>query len=160
SHDRPRFLAIFGQVCQTVAYAHARKVIHRDLKPLNVMVGAFGEVQVMDWGLAKVLGRLDDESAARPTEAASVIRTARSAQPASATGAHSGRGTRAYRAREPARGEVEGVDERADVFGLGAILCEILTGQPPYVGRSSEDVERQSERGDLADTLARLDACG
>ena len=53
--DRDRFLSIFEQICQTLAYAHARGVIHRDLKPANIMVGAFGEVQVMDWGLAKVL---------------------------------------------------------------------------------------------------------
>ena len=53
--DRRRFLGIFEQVCQTVAYAHARRVVHRDLKPANVMIGAFGEVQVVDWGFAKVL---------------------------------------------------------------------------------------------------------
>ena len=64
SSERPRFLAVFEQVCQTLAYAHARGVIHRDLKPSNVMVGAYGEVQVMDWGLAKVLPRDGEASEA------------------------------------------------------------------------------------------------
>ena len=77
----PRFLAIFEQVCQTVAYAHARGVIHRDLKPSNVMVGGFGEVQVMDWGLAKVLPRggvADDATAGKVPSQETVIATARS----------------------------------------------------------------------------------
>src|SRR6516225_6320715 len=63
AQDWPRFLKIFEQVCQTLAYAHSRGVIHRDLKPLNVMVGAFGEVQVMDWGLAKTLAPEDRKRA-------------------------------------------------------------------------------------------------
>ena len=75
--DRPRMLGVFEQVCQTVAYAHARGVIHRDLKPSNVMVGSFGEVQVMDWGLAKVLaagGAADDERSSKPRRSRPSIR--------------------------------------------------------------------------------------
>src|SRR5262249_7021716 len=82
--DRGRVVAIFEHVCQAVAYAHAHRVIHRDLKPSNVMVGKFGEVQVMDWGLAKVLpegGEADDEPARkpRPADDGTVLRDPRAA---------------------------------------------------------------------------------
>ena len=133
--DRPRFLTIFEAVCQTMAYAHARGVIHRDLKPSNVMVGSFGEVQVMDWGLAKVLPRggvADDVRQARTN-----ARKRSSPRPAAARRLRPSRGrsvlgTPSYMAPEQARGEIERVDERSDVFALGSILCEILTGQPAF----------------------------
>jgi tetratricopeptide (TPR) repeat protein/serine/threonine protein kinase len=163
--DLPRFLSIFESICQTMAYAHVRGVIHRDLKPSNIMVGNFGEVQVMDWGLAKVLpqgGAVDDEVSQRaePEPAVSVIRTARSGSDADASHAGSVLGTPGYMAPEQARGEIDLVDERSDVFGLGAILCEILTGQPAFVGRTSAETLRTSGRGELADAFARLDQCG
>jgi serine/threonine-protein kinase len=169
--DRPRFLAMALQVAQTMAYAHAKGVIHRDLKPANIMVGAFGEVQVMDWGLAKVLaegGIADEERAAsrereRP-EDVTTIRTARSSGSTGSFGsdteAGSLLGTPAYMPPEQANGDVANLDRRCDVFGLGAILCEILTGKPPYVGRSSEEVRRKACNGDLADALSRLNGCG
>jgi serine/threonine-protein kinase len=167
AEERSKFVGIFAQVCQTLAYAHARGVIHRDLKPANVMVGAFGEVQVMDWGLAKVLaeGGVADEEKAQQHHTVSVIRTQRSLGSSAPEGigshtvAGSMLGTPAYMAPEQARGEVELIDERADVFGLGAILCEILTGQPPYTGKKAE-VQRKAQTASLDDASTRLDGCG
>ncbi len=163
-HAPTPLLKIFEQVCQTLAYAHARNVIHRDLKPANVMVGAFGEVQVMDWGLAKVLkeGGIADESRAQTHQAVSVIQTQRSAgtpEVGSPTQAGSVLGTPAYMAPEQARGEVDLVDARADVFGLGAMLCEILTGAPPFTGTNAEAM-RKARTAQLDDAFGRLDGCG
>ncbi len=156
--DLPRFLTIFEQVCQTVAFAHSRGVIHRDLKPANIMVGAFGEVQVMDWGLAKVLCR--DGAATAPTPATgTVIRTARSSGDGNESQAGAVMGTPAYMAPEQALGLTEAVDERSDVFGLGAVLCEILTGQPPFVAAGSAWALLKAAQCDLADARSRLNAC-
>jgi len=150
SHDRPRFLAAFLQVCQAVAFAHSRGVIHRDLKPANVMVGAFGEVQVMDWGLAKELASRDAE----PGEPA--------AEGPGPDGTQSGAilGTPAYMSPEQARGDIDRIDRRSDVFSLGAILCEILTGGRPYVATGTDALLAQARDGDLAEGFARLDASG
>ncbi len=138
-------------------------MIHRDLKPSNIMAGSYGEVQVLDWGLAKVLpqGGVADESPDRGEQPdLSVIRTVRTGSDADASRPGSFLGTPAYTAPEQANGEVESVDERADVFGLGSILCEILTGKPAYTGPSGEAIKRKAKRGETADALRRLEACG
>jgi serine/threonine-protein kinase len=159
AHDLPRSLVIFEQVAQTVAYAHSKHVLHRDLKPANIMVGRFAEVQVMDWGASKVLG---SPVPVGPAEAApiSVVQTVRSRDADSDTQAGTAIGTYAYMPPEQAEGAIEQVEERADVFALGSILCEVLTGAPAYTGRNRDEVRRKSVRGDLADALTRLDACG
>jgi serine/threonine-protein kinase len=152
--DLARFEQIFEQVCQTMAYAHSRGVIHRDLKPSNIMVGAFGEVQVMDWGLAKVLARADT---APPVGG---VRTSRSESGDNKTKLGWVAGTPAYMAPEQAAGDPGRLDQRCDVFGLGAILCEILAGQPPYGGAEDPQVLFKAARADLAEAYARLGACG
>ena len=158
--DLPRFLARFEQVCQTLAYAHSRDVVHRDLKPGNIMVGAFGEVQVMDWGLAKVQSQEAapdvDESEATVVN----INTVRDDQAGLISRAGLALGTPAFMPPEQANGAIDKLDARCDVFGLGAILTVILTGKPPYTGASSDDVLSAARMGDLAAAYQRLAQCG
>jgi serine/threonine protein kinase/tetratricopeptide (TPR) repeat protein len=160
--QRRSFLAIFEDVCQTMAYAHVRGVVHRDLKPANIMIGSFGEVQVVDWGMGKVLpqgGVADEKLAADRQSAQSVIETVRSSDHGSKSIVGSVMGTPAYMPPEQARGDVEHMDERSDVFALGAILCEILTGNPPYIGEP-DDLIGMAAVAKLDDAYARLEACG
>jgi tetratricopeptide (TPR) repeat protein/serine/threonine protein kinase len=167
--DRPRLLQAFTQVCQAVGFAHSRGVVHRDLKPQNVMVGAFGEVQVMDWGLAKDLTSPDTLGEPRSSVAPVVPIADTDADQTTdhqaagestddQTQAGTILGTPAYMAPEQAKGEAS--DARSDVFALGGILCAILTGQPPFTGKSSLEVIQRARAADLDETHTRLDGCG
>jgi serine/threonine protein kinase len=158
----PYLLTIFEKICQAMAYAHSKRVIHRDLKPLNVMVGRFGEVQVMDWGLAKLLTPEDERGAMEgaPDSEGTRIHTEAEDTPLELTRMGREMGTLAYMPMEQALGEWDIVDEKADVFALGSILCEMLTGHPAYHGEDSEEVYRRVKRGDVAEALARLQQCG
>jgi serine/threonine protein kinase len=158
--ERGRFVAVFEQVCQALAFAHAHNVIHRDLKPANVMVGSYGEVQVMDWGLAKVLGaRPAMSDGPDETGSETAIQSARESD-GEFTQAGAILGTPAFMPPEQAIGAVDQVDARSDVFGLGGILCVILTGQPPFTGDSAESIRQEAARGKVAAAFARLDASG
>lgn len=131
--DEHRLLETFLAVCQAIAYAHSRGVLHRDLKPENVMLGRFGEVIVLDWGLARVLGQADEQTTAVQVEAiadAAVEETL----------AGEVLGTPAYMAPEQAEGRQDLMDYTTDVYGLGGILFEILTGRPPHQGQSSGEL--------------------
>lgn len=143
---RGQLVAIFEHICQAVGYAHSRGIIHRDLKPSNVMVGAFGEVQVMDWGLAKEKRAKDESVVPIPAGSPGMSQAGQI------------KGTPAYMSPEQARGEE--VDSRADVFALGGILLAILTGRPPFQGRNAYDTVGRAARCDLGETQERLEKSG
>lgn len=134
---RYEVLQLFLKVCDTLAFAHSRGVIHRDLKPRNIMVGAYGEVLVMDWGLAKVRAR--SERLRCPGS-----ELARSPLADLETQDGTAIGTPAYMSPEQALGQNERVDHRSDIYSLGVILYEMLAGTSPY------------QRGDLRRTLDQV----
>ena len=131
--------ALFVTVCNTIAYAHSRGVIHRDLKGQNVVLADFGEVVVLDWGLAKLMGDSNDDA---PT-LSRVCWTGNFRVMSGLTVAGQTLGTPAYMAPEQAAGILDQIDVRTDVYGLGSILYEILTGQPPFCGSDTQEVLRK-----------------
>ncbi len=130
--SRTRLLTVFQQVCMAIGFAHSRGVIHRDIKSSNVMVGDYGETLVLDWGVAKVLGREEE----LPTD--DRVSTSRS-QSDDATMMGLVTGTPAYMPPEQAAGKVNRVDERSDIYSLGALLYEILAYRPPFRGRNFKE---------------------
>jgi serine/threonine-protein kinase len=139
-----RLLRRFLDVCNAVEYAHQRGVLHRDLKPGNVMVGKYGETLVVDWGLAKAMGRPEpgtpeSEPAHAPPHSSGTVETL----PGSALG------TPAYMSPEQADGDLERLGPRSDVYSLGATLYCVLTGRPPFEGTNAADVIRKVRAGAL-----------
>ncbi len=147
-------LTIFQKVCDAIAYAHAKGVVHRDLKPENLMLGKFGEVLVMDWGLAKVLGERSETS---EDGGPSAVVTTEVAEPVVTSDGDFGQtlegtvlGTPQFMAPEQAAGRLAEIDGRTDVFALGGILYSLLTLRAPTGGSSLAEVLGNVRSGYLA----------
>ena len=140
-----KILEVFLKICDAISFAHSRGVIHRDLKPDNVMIGTHGQVYVMDWGCALLRGpRRAIAPDGGSAVAVAVETTSRRSMPRVVLG------TAAYMAPEQAHGRVDEVDERSDIYGLGAILYYVLTRRPPHGGRNYVESVLRAQAGEVA----------
>lgn len=133
-HERLKLLMHFLNLCEAIAYAHSRGVIHRDLKPLNIMIGEFGETVLIDWGIAKLKGQQDIHA----RDIVDTVRAMRVSDAEATAKTMYGQtiGSPYYMPPEQAAGELDKVVECADIYSLGAVLYHILTGEPPYKGNN------------------------
>jgi eukaryotic-like serine/threonine-protein kinase len=132
-----KFLRRFLDVCNAIDYAHSRGVLHRDIKPANIIVGKHGETLVVDWGLAKPLGRSE-----RSLESGERTLLPTSASGSATTLPGSALGTPAYMSPEQSQGDLERLGPRSDVYSLGATLYCLLTGKPPFEGELADVIQR------------------
>jgi serine/threonine protein kinase len=139
-YTRHRLLDIFLKVCNAVAYAHSHGVIHRDIKPENIMVGKFGEVLLMDWGLAKYVDAEDNTAFEEAQDSSQIIE-----HNPSRTEDGVIKGSLAYIAPEQVLGEPSAIDKKTDIFLLGGTLYQIFTHLPPYEGENMMDVLQRAE---------------
>jgi serine/threonine protein kinase len=144
-YTQKRLLTVFRKVCDAMAFAHSKEILHRDLKPENIMVGEFGEVLVMDWGLAKIRG--EQELAARAAAPGSVESAASGEESLGMTMEGEVLGTPQYMSPEQASGMSADLDDRADVYALGGILYSILALRPPVGGSTLEEVLSKVKTG-------------
>jgi serine/threonine protein kinase len=151
-HPRPdpsavgfrRMLGRFIDVCEAIAFAHSKGVLHRDLKPHNVMLGRYGETLLIDWGLAKATGRNEPDGTSAAAEAALVPPSGSGHAPTVGV-----LGSPPYMSPEQAAGAVDSLGPATDVYGLGAILFALLTGAPPVAGETTEEILERAIRGEI-----------
>lgn len=151
--DILRLIQIMLKVCDAVSYAHSKGVLHRDLKPDNVMVGNFGQVYLMDWGIARL--KSNGDAALAGIDLSRIKKRKQYSVREETQGNIFG--TPCYMSPEQARGDLEDIDERSDVFSLGAILYEILTGTPPIPGDTLRDMVINARMGEIPPPDERVD---